>query len=40
LRHGDTPRTVTIKMGGYKTIEKKVIPDGKVIPIGVMLEKE
>lgn len=40
VRHGDTPRTITIKMSGYKTIEKKVVPDGKVIPIGVTLEKE
>ena len=40
LRHGDTPRTITIKMSGYKTIEKKLVPDGKVIPIGVTLEKE
>jgi hypothetical protein len=40
LRHGDTPRAITIKMSGYKTIEKKVVPDGKVIPIGVTLEKE
>jgi len=40
LKQGDTPRTVTIKMSGYKTVEKKVIPDGKVIPIGLALEKQ
>ncbi len=40
LRQGDTPRTLTIKMAGYKTVEKKVIPDGKTIPIAVTLEKE
>ena len=40
LRRGDTPRIITIKMPGYKTFEKKVVPDGKVIPIGVTLEKQ
>jgi hypothetical protein len=25
LKQGDTPRTVTIRMNGYKTIEKKVV---------------
>jgi hypothetical protein len=40
LKQGDTPRTVTIKMSGYKTIEKKVVPDGKIIPIGLTLEKQ
>jgi hypothetical protein len=27
-------------MGGYKTVEKRVIPDGKIIPLGLTLEKE
>jgi hypothetical protein len=40
LEHGDTPRTITIKMNGYKTIEKKVVPDGKTIPIGLTLQKQ
>jgi hypothetical protein len=40
LKHGDTPRLITIKMSGYKTVEKNVIPDGKVIPLGLNLEKE
>ncbi len=39
LKQGDTPRTVTIRMNGYKTVEKKFIPDGKTIPIGLTLEK-
>ena len=39
LRKGTTPRVVTIKMSGYKTVEKKVVPDGKIIPIGLVLEK-
>jgi hypothetical protein len=39
LKQGDTPRTITIKMSGYKTVEKKVVPDGKTIPIGLALEK-
>jgi hypothetical protein len=40
LKKGDTPRIVTIKMGGYKTVEKRVIPDGNIIPLGLTLEKE
>jgi hypothetical protein len=40
LRHGDTPRIITIRMSGYKTVEKRVVPDGHIIPIGVTLEAE
>jgi hypothetical protein len=40
LKKGDTPRAITIKMNGYKTVEKKVVPDGKTIPIGLTLEAE
>jgi hypothetical protein len=40
LKQGDTPRTVTIKMSGYRTVEKKVVPDGKTIPLGLTLEKQ
>jgi hypothetical protein len=40
LKKGDTPRVVTIKMGGYKTVEKRVVPDGSIIPLGLTLEKE
>jgi|ERR1017187_180559 hypothetical protein len=40
LKQGDTPRKVTIKMTGYKTVEKAVVPDGKAIPISVTLEKQ
>ncbi|MGA3098128.1 MAG: PEGA domain-containing protein [Bryobacteraceae bacterium] len=40
LKQGDSPRTITIKMTGYKTFEKKVVPDGKTIPIGLTLEKQ
>jgi hypothetical protein len=40
LRYGDTPRVITIKMSGYTTVEKSFVPDGKVIPIGLNLEKE
>jgi hypothetical protein len=40
LKQGDTPRTVTIKMAGYKTVEKQFVPDGKIIPISVTLEKD
>jgi PEGA domain len=40
LKQGDTPRTITIKMAGYKTVEKQFIPDGKTIPIGLTLESD
>lgn len=40
LRHEDTPRIITIKMEGYRTVEKQYVPDGKTIPIAVTLEKE
>ncbi len=39
-KKGDTPRVITIKMSGYNTVVKKVVPDGKTIPIGLTLEKE
>jgi len=38
VRKGDTPRTVTIKMSGYKTVEKRLVPDGKPITIALDLE--
>jgi len=40
LKMGDAPRDVTIKLDGYKTVEKTFIPDGKTIPIGLTLEKD
>lgn len=36
----DSPRILTIKLAGYKTVEKSLVPDGKTIPIGITLEKE
>jgi hypothetical protein len=40
LKRGENPRTITIKLKGYKTVEKKVIPEGRPIPIGLKLEAE
>lgn len=41
LQLPDQPeRTLKIVMAGYKTVEKKITPDGKRIPIGIDLEKE
>ena len=40
IKHGDTPRTLTIKKAGYKTVERQLVPDGRNIPISVVLEKE
>jgi PEGA domain len=36
----ENPRTITVKMAGYKTVEKTFAPDGKNIPIAITLEKE
>ncbi len=36
----ENPRTITVKMAGYKTVEKTLVPDGKNIPIAITLEKE
>jgi hypothetical protein len=35
----DNPRLVTIKLSGYKTVEKTFVPDGNSIPIGITLVK-
>lgn len=40
LRKGDTPRKITVSMRGYKTVEKEVVPDGKIIPMGLTLDKQ
>ncbi|MGB8131246.1 MAG: PEGA domain-containing protein [Candidatus Angelobacter sp.] len=40
LMRRDAPRTVTVKLAGYKTFEKEFEPDGKPIPLGLTLEKE
>jgi len=39
VRKGNTPRKITIKMSGYKTVEKNIVPDGKPITIAVDLER-
>lgn len=36
----DNPRVITIKLPGYKTVEKTLVPNGKNIPVAVSLEKE
>jgi hypothetical protein len=36
----ENPRNITVKLAGYKTVEKTLIPDGKNIPIAIALEKE
>lgn len=40
LLRRDSPRILTIKLAGYKTVEKQLVPDGKAIPIAITLEKE
>ena len=40
FKKGDTPRVITIKLSGYKTVEKRAVPDGNIIPLGLTLEKE
>jgi hypothetical protein len=39
IKHGDTPRTITISLKGYKSIEQKVLPDGKNVPLQFKLVK-
>lgn len=39
LRKGARARVITIKLNGYKTEVKTVVPDGKSIPIGLALQK-
>jgi hypothetical protein len=36
----DKPRIISIKMSGYKTVDKELDPDGKTMPISLVLEKE
>lgn len=36
----ENPRVITIKMDGYKMVEKQVVPDGTTVPISVQLEKQ
>ncbi len=36
----DNPRILTIKLAGYKAVEKTFVPDGKNIPVSIILEKE
>ncbi len=40
LLRRDNPRVLTIKLAGYKKVEKTLTPDGKNIPIGITLDKE
>ena len=39
IRHGDTPRVLTIKLAGYMPIEKDFVPDGKDIALDLKLEQ-
>jgi hypothetical protein len=39
IRH-DTDRVVTVQLPGYKTVEKKLMPDGSTFSIGLTLEKD
>jgi hypothetical protein len=36
----DIPRVITIKLDGYKPVERQIVPDGKTVPIIVNLVKE
>jgi len=40
LKKGDAPRTIEIRMNGYRTIGKHVVPDGHLITIEATLEKQ
>jgi hypothetical protein len=36
----DISRVVTVKMDAYTTVEKQIVPDGKVVPISLQLESK
>lgn len=38
IRH-EAPRVITVKMAGYVTMERKVVPDGQDILLGLQLEQ-
>lgn len=40
LNKRDAPRAITIKLAGYKTVEKTFVPDGKLILMAITLEAE
>jgi hypothetical protein len=40
LKKGDAPRTIEIRLPGYRTVEKHVVPDGHLITIQSTLEKQ
>lgn len=40
LKKGDTPRSVEIRMDGYRTVEKHLVPNGQLISISSNLEKQ
>lgn len=40
LKRGDNERTLTVKLNGYKTVEKQFIPDGTPISLSVTLKEE
>lgn len=39
-KQGDTPRVITVKKQGYRTIEKKITPDGRPAALDLTLENE
>ncbi len=39
LKNGESARTVEIRMDGYRTVTKHLVPDGQLISIPVTLEK-
>jgi hypothetical protein len=40
LKKGDAPRTIEVRMNGYRTIEKHLVPDGQLILLSSNLEKQ
>jgi len=40
LKKGNIERTIVISLKGYKTVEKKVVPDGTPIVLDIKLEKK
>jgi hypothetical protein len=40
VKHGDTPRIITTTMNGYKTVDTPIVPDGTIVHVELIMEKQ
>jgi hypothetical protein len=40
VRHGDTPRIITTTMNGYKTVDTPIVPDGTIVHVELIMERQ